>query len=111
MQLTGGCVCGAVRYRIDAMPFDAGYCHCTLCRRSSGSPVLGTQLAMLVQHQPDTLDFTLGSLDEPEQVNPGFHLFFRERVGWFDFSDGLPKHDGLRPHTRGLPPRRLSPCG
>jgi hypothetical protein len=38
--LTGGCVCGAVRYRLASAPFDAGYCHCELCRRSSGAPVL-----------------------------------------------------------------------
>jgi hypothetical protein len=38
--LTGGCVCGAVRYRLAAQPFDAEYCHCETCRRSAGAPVL-----------------------------------------------------------------------
>ncbi len=36
----GGCLCGALRYRVDAEPLDAGYCHCSLCRRSTGAPVL-----------------------------------------------------------------------
>lgn len=36
--LEGGCACGAVRYRLDAAPYDAGYCHCGACRRSSGAP-------------------------------------------------------------------------
>jgi hypothetical protein len=36
----GGCLCGAVRYRLDGMPLDAGLCHCTLCRRSTGAPVV-----------------------------------------------------------------------
>jgi hypothetical protein len=36
----GGCLCGAVRYRFDAEPFGAGYCHCSMCRKSSGAPVI-----------------------------------------------------------------------
>jgi hypothetical protein len=37
--LEGGCHCGAVRYRVSAV-FDAGYCHCSICRRISGSAAL-----------------------------------------------------------------------
>ena len=33
----GGCFCGAVRFRAAAV-FDAGYCHCSVCRRISGAP-------------------------------------------------------------------------
>ena len=36
----GGCACGAVRYRLAAPPFDTGYCHCSVCRRCSGAPVV-----------------------------------------------------------------------
>ena len=39
MILTGGCQCGAVRYRIDGELIDASYCHCSMCRKVSGSPV------------------------------------------------------------------------
>jgi len=38
--LEGGCLCGAVKYRISVEPIDAGYCHCRLCQRSSGAPTL-----------------------------------------------------------------------
>lgn len=38
--LEGGCLCGAVQYRINVQPLDAGYCHCRLCQRSSGAPTL-----------------------------------------------------------------------
>jgi hypothetical protein len=34
----GGCLCGAVRYRIQSI-FDVVYCHCTKCRHRSGAPV------------------------------------------------------------------------
>jgi hypothetical protein len=36
-MLSGGCLCGAVRYEI-AEPFlSAGYCHCTRCQRRTGT--------------------------------------------------------------------------
>jgi hypothetical protein len=35
--LTGGCLCGAVRYTYDGEVGAAGYCHCQDCRRVSGS--------------------------------------------------------------------------
>lgn len=33
----GGCLCGAVRYRIDGPVLTAVVCHCTHCQRQSGS--------------------------------------------------------------------------
>lgn len=35
----GGCLCGELRYEA-RNSIDAGYCHCRLCQRSSGAPVL-----------------------------------------------------------------------
>lgn len=34
--MTGGCMCGATRYEIDAPLEMAGYCHCTRCQRRTG---------------------------------------------------------------------------
>lgn len=36
----GGCLCGAVRYRAVAAPLRAVICHCSMCRKHSGAPVL-----------------------------------------------------------------------
>jgi hypothetical protein len=36
--LTGGCQCGAVRYRLDAVPDGAVICHCRMCQKASGGP-------------------------------------------------------------------------
>jgi hypothetical protein len=36
----GGCLCGAVRYRFSAAPAASVHCHCTMCRRASGAPVV-----------------------------------------------------------------------
>jgi hypothetical protein len=35
--LTGGCQCGAVRYRIDGPLGRAGICHCRMCQKAFGS--------------------------------------------------------------------------
>lgn len=40
MKLDGGCLCGNIRYSIDSLPIDAGFCHCKVCQRSSGAPVV-----------------------------------------------------------------------
>lgn len=36
--LTGGCLCGALRYALSAPPVVTCHCHCSLCRRASGAP-------------------------------------------------------------------------
>jgi hypothetical protein len=35
--LTGGCNCGAVRYKVTAPLLGASYCHCTRCQRRTGT--------------------------------------------------------------------------
>lgn len=39
MDWTGGCLCGRSRYRADTAPDYASYCHCGMCRKSSGAPI------------------------------------------------------------------------
>lgn len=36
----GGCACGQLRFRSLAPPLDTGYCHCRICQRTTGAPVL-----------------------------------------------------------------------
>ena len=35
--LTGGCLCGGVRFELAVAPTLAGYCHCTRCQRRTGT--------------------------------------------------------------------------
>ena len=37
---TGGCLCGAVRFRATGPLAPAAHCHCTMCRKASGAPVV-----------------------------------------------------------------------
>jgi hypothetical protein len=36
----GGCLCGEVRFRVNAAPLQSGYCHCRMCQKNSGAPVV-----------------------------------------------------------------------
>ncbi|HEY2397313.1 MAG TPA: GFA family protein [Rudaea sp.] len=36
----GGCLCGAIRYRVTAAPTALVVCHCRSCRKASGAPSL-----------------------------------------------------------------------
>ena len=37
MEWTGGCLCGAVRFRAQGEPMDVASCHCINCRKMSGA--------------------------------------------------------------------------
>ncbi len=39
-RIEGGCLCGAIRYDLARVPTDVAHCHCRICRRSAGAPVL-----------------------------------------------------------------------
>ncbi|CAN5922497.1 GFA family protein [soil metagenome] len=38
--LEGGCLCGAVRYRVTGPALSSGSCHCRTCRKASSAPEL-----------------------------------------------------------------------
>ena len=44
-MLSGGCHCGAIRYQMPREVVYHALCHCTDCRRASGSPVTAWALA------------------------------------------------------------------
>jgi hypothetical protein len=36
--LSGGCLCGGVRFEVEAPLLSASWCHCSRCRRRTGGP-------------------------------------------------------------------------
>jgi hypothetical protein len=59
----------------------------------------GTPLLMKLVDQPQTLDFSVATLDRPEAIDPEFHIFWGSKVGWFEPKDDLPRYDRFRPGT------------
>ncbi|UFN47125.1 GFA family protein [Roseomonas sp. OT10] len=39
-MLQGGCLCGQVRYEAEGAPFHPTICHCGMCRRAAGAPMV-----------------------------------------------------------------------
>lgn len=67
---TGGCQCGALRYRVHGDPLMIYACHCTICQRQSGSA-----FGMAVVFEKGAL-----SIEGPEPayfVRPGHDRRFR----------------------------------
>jgi hypothetical protein len=62
----------------------------------------GTPFWMKVDSQPETVDFSVATLDVPERVKPGFHIFWGSRIRWAEPADALPRHEEFRPETRGM---------
>ncbi|HSG91381.1 MAG TPA: GFA family protein [Pseudomonadales bacterium] len=64
-MITGGCFCGAIRYRIDDGTYPAANCHCTMCRRTSGAPyvawlVVGESAFAITAGEPRILESSAG---------------------------------------------------
>jgi hypothetical protein len=129
----GGCLCGALRFHADDDPMDTGYCHCSLCRRSTGAPVLawasfpaaaftytngiaaifessawghrefcnlcGTQIAYRKSDAAMTVDVNVGCMDDPSAFPPQYHIYAKDRIGWFDTEDDLPRYAGSEPRA------------
>jgi diamine N-acetyltransferase len=107
----GGCLCGAVRYRVVEIR-DAGLCHCASCRRGSGSAfgvwaeatlslergsvrVFETRAFCETCGTPLWHDIAgarrlhVGTLDDPGSVEPRVHLAAHEQVPWLRLGDHL----------------------
>ena len=39
-MIAGGCFCGFIRYEAGGVPFNQTSCHCSMCRRTSGAPLV-----------------------------------------------------------------------
>ena len=54
-MFTGGCLCGALRYRLDRRHLNAMHCHCQMCRKAHG-----TAFSTHVVCRPDQFEWLPG---------------------------------------------------
>src|SRR5215472_7238866 len=108
--LTGGCLCGGVRFELTEPPTSAGYCHCTRCQRRTGTAAAPSERidgrTFRIMRGDDLIKSWVppgGGFEKAFCANCGAHLFSRDpadhdrmavRMGAFD---GDP---GVRPTAR-----------
>lgn len=73
----GSCLCGEIQYSVDGEPSDFGYCHCTSCRKASGTAHAANAA---VARSDFTLSDRQGYLREYES-SPGKHRAFCSNCG------------------------------
>lgn len=118
---TGGCQCGAVRYRVTGGFGGMGLCHCRMCQRATGGAFAPLVTAYGVEWQgelarfqssdvadrgfcrdcgtpltydpyaEDGIELMVGTLDDPNIVAPRRHAGVEHMVRWLHFADDLPR--------------------
>ena len=99
--LSGHCLCGAVKYSVSpklkdgALHVDA--CHCSMCRRLIGGPLMGVALESAPVVEDETHLGVYASSDWAERLfckNCGTNLYYRLKDGSFHTANAGPL-DGL----------------
>ena len=118
-QVTGGCLCGALRFTAIGTPYRVGICHCLDCRKHHGAlfhaSAIFAETAVTVTGETrnfqgrhfcptcgspvfgrtgDEIEVNLGALDAPDQFRPTYELWTIRREGW------LPEFTGMRPYVQ-----------
>lgn len=114
-EVSGGCLCGAVRIVARGKPLRVGLCHCLDCRKHHGAlfhasaifpapavAITGTTGSFRGRHfcpacgssvfsvTGDEVEVHLGALDETDRFAPSYELWTQRREAW------LPPFPGLR---------------
>ena len=98
---TGGCQCGAVRFKVDGDLHDCSICHCRMCQKA-----FGAYYAPLVSTRGATLTWTRGTRKTFRSSNYATRGFCAD-CGTplsFEAPDGIALAAGAFDDPAGLPP-------
>ena len=76
-MITGGCLCGRVRYEADALAGPVGHCHCATCRKAHGAAFSTTARVARGAFRVTPGGDDLGAFES----SPGKRRFFCPRCG------------------------------
>ena len=122
---TGSCLCGDVRYTVRGEPVHVGRCHCTDCRKESGSaftiygqwpvdaleltgeiatyegrgfcPRCGSRVLDPPAPGDDLVEIRIGTLDDaPFGLKPEAEVWIKRREPWLPPVDGASQHQENR---------------
>lgn len=128
MSITGGCQCGAIRFRAEALG-EASICHCRMCQKATGG-LFGPYVALdgltwtcgerrrfqssnkvwrgfcgscgtplTWEHVGGLMSVTVGSLDDPAAVRMTEQLGSESKLPWVDDLAALPLHEPTEPRA------------
>ncbi|MBF9043510.1 GFA family protein [Rhodobacterales bacterium HKCCE4037] len=126
-DVTGSCLCGAIRFRISGPLRPVIACHCTQCRKTSGHHVAATSAArehVEIEGAPvwyqssatakrgfcgtcgsnlfwegggANLAIFAGTLDGDPGIALAGHIFCDDKGSYYELTDDLPKAGGYDP--------------
>jgi len=128
VSVTGGCQCGAVRFRADALG-EASICHCRMCQKATGG-LFGPYVALeglawtrgerrrfqssnkvwrgfceacgtplTWEHVAGLMSVAIGTLDDPSAVRLTEQLGSECKLPWVDDLPDLPVHEPTEPRA------------
>lgn len=117
-EVSGGCLCGDVRFVASGKPHRVGLCHCLDCRKHHGAvffaaamypqdavSVSGETLEFKRRHfcprcgssifslWEDEVEVHLGALDEPDQFEPTYECWAVRRERWLPQTPGIKRYE------------------
>lgn len=106
-RVTGGCLCGDLRFEAVGQPKRVGLCHCLDCRKWHGALFHASAIfpesavtitgavgsydgrffcprcgSSVFGRSGDEIELSLGCMDRPDQFQPGYELWTIRREGW-----------------------------
>ena len=118
-EVSGECLCGAVRLQARGEPLRVGICHCLDCRKHHGAVFFAAAIfpqaavtvtgdthhfrnrhfcprcgSSLFARSGDEVEVHLGTLDEPDHFVPTYENWTVRRESW------LPPFPGMKLHQR-----------
>jgi len=128
VSVTGGCQCGAVRFRAER-PGEASICHCRMCQKATGG-LFGPYVALdglawtrgdrkrfqssnkvwrgfceacgtplTWEHVGGLMSVAIGALDDPAAVRVSEQLGSESKLPWVDDLAALPLHEPTEPRA------------
>jgi hypothetical protein len=116
--IKGSCLCQAVKYQFHGPGYAFQYCHCSRCRKFTGS-AHGSNI--IIFEHPEAKHFATcfcrncgsslpwmsqsgisvvipaGTLDEDPGIRPTQNIFWESRAPWREEVSALPHYDELPP--------------
>ena len=118
-KVSGGCLCGKVRFEAEGAPLRVGLCHCLDCRKHHGALFHASAIyredavritgetgdyegrhfcprcgSSVFSRSEGEVELHLGAMDEPDRFRPSYELWTHRRAAW------LPEFPGVRAYVR-----------